>query len=220
MRNSFPLFQSHLDLAHFYWSQLIQIGDSVIDATCGNGYDTLKLCQLVLSMNKGKVYAFDIQLDAIDSANHYLNAHLSPELRMRVDLQQRCHSSFPDFIKTESIKLIVYNLGYLPGGNKNTTTQSNTTLQSLVMAKELLQPGGIMSVTCYPGHPEGAQEQEVLLNYASHLSPKDWSCCHHVWLNRKEAPSLLLIQKKEDQAYIYTGFTSNVPFRLSQSPGV
>jgi hypothetical protein len=198
MRSSFPLYQSHLDLAHTYWSQIVQIGDTVIDATCGNGHDTLKLCQLALSLDKGKIYAFDIQEQAINSTSHYLASHLTEELRSRVVFQQRCHSTFPPKISPGSVKLIVYNLGYLPGGNKAKTTQESTTLQSLRQAQTLLQPGGIISMTCYPGHPEGAREQASVLTYASHLSPKEWNCCQHMWLNRQQAPSLLLIQKARE----------------------
>lgn len=197
MRKIFPLFQSHLDLAHSYWSQLVRIGDTIIDATCGNGYDTLKLCQLALSGDKGTIYAFDIQKEAIDSAQQHLSLHLSADIQQRLVFQQRCHSTFPDWIHMESIKLIVYNLGYLPGGNKKQTTQTRTTLQSLQQAFILLQPGGMISITCYPGHAEGSQEQQSILDEVYRLSPNEWSCCHHVWLNRKEAPSLLVIQKAE-----------------------
>lgn len=197
MRHSFPLFQSHLDLAHSFWSQVVQTGDTVIDATCGNGYDTLKLCQLALSLHKGKVYAFDIQEQAIKSTYHYLISHLPIELQQRVILQQRCHSTFPPDILPKSIKLIGYNLGYLPGGNKAQTTQGSTTLQSLRQAQALLQSGGVISITCYPGHLEGAKEQKEVLEYVSTLSPQEWSCCHHQWLNRSHSPTLLLIQKAE-----------------------
>jgi len=195
MRSSFPLFQSHLDLAHLYWSQVVQIGDTVIDATCGNGHDTLKLCQLTLSVDKGIVYAFDIQEQAIKSTDIYLYTHLRSDLRGRVNFQQRCHSTFPNEIAKEGVKLIVYNLGYLPGGDKEKTTAILTTLQSLKQAEGLLQPGGVMSITCYSGHGEGAREQEAVLAYASQLSPKEWNCCQHTWLNRQQAPSLFLIQK-------------------------
>lgn len=195
MRHAFPLFQSHLDLAHAFWSQIVQIGDKVIDATCGNGYDTLKLCQLALSLDKGKVYAFDIQQQAIESAGQYLASHLAEGLRKHVIFQQGCHSNFPEEILPESIKLIVYNLGYLPGGNKAKTTLASTTLISLRQAQLLLQPGGIISLTCYPGHAEGSKEQKDILTYASAFSPQEWSCCHHQWINRPHAPTLLLIQK-------------------------
>lgn len=197
MRTSFPLFHSHLDLAHRYWSLLLQPGDVVIDATCGNGHDTLKLCQLTLSSDQGKVYAFDNQRQAIESARHYLESHLPPEILARVEFQNRCHSTFSPFIVPESIKLVVYNLGYLPGGDKTLTTCTDTTLESLRQAQKLLQGGGVLSVTCYPGHEEGAIEQQAILDYASRLSPKEWNCCHHQWINRERSPALLLIQRKE-----------------------
>jgi hypothetical protein len=196
MRNSFPLFQSHLDLAHQYWSQIVQTGDTVIDATCGNGHDTLKLCQLALSVDKGKVYAIDIQEEAINSCCQLLDKFLPIELKQRVSVQQRCHSSFPETIVPESVKLIVYNLGYLPKGNKSIITLKETTLKSIQYAEKLIALGGVICITCYPGHEGGLEEQEDLLNYAAHLSPSQWSCCHHHWLNRHHAPSLLLMQKK------------------------
>lgn len=205
MKNRFPLFQSHLDLAHRYWSQLIKPGDTVIDATCGNGFDTLKLCQLALTKDKGKVYAFDIQPDAIESSQHFLSAHLTDDLKNRLEFQLRSHVTFPDSIKENSVKLIVYNLGYLPGGDKTVTTHCSTTLQSLGRAMHLIQPLGAISITCYPGHAEGAKEQEALLTFVSDLSPKEWSCCHHVWANRQLAPSLLLIQRSE----VHEDFLSN-----------
>lgn len=195
MKKTFSLFQSHLDLAHHYWAKLVQEECIAIDATCGNGHDTLKLCQLALSKDKGKVYAFDTQSKAIESAKEHLALHLSNDLQKRVQFQQRCHSTFPESIAPESVKLIVYNLGYLPGGDKTLTTNRLTTLKSLQAACSLVESGGAISVTCYPGHPEGAAEQEAIIKFASGLSPSEWSSCHHVWNNRHLAPSLLLLQK-------------------------
>lgn len=195
MKKTFSLFQSHLDLAHHYWTQLVQEGDTVIDATCGNGHDTLKLCQLALSADKGKIYAIDSQSIAIESTKTLLAHHLSVDEQKRVEFHHRCHSIFPSSIESEDVKLIVYNLGYLPGGNKAETTTCLTTLQSLQHACALLKAGGAISVTCYPGHPEGAREQEAILKFSSALQPTEWSCCHHTWNNRHLAPSLLLLQK-------------------------
>jgi hypothetical protein len=197
MRPIFPLFQSHLDLTHHYWSALVKEGDTVIDATCGNGRDTLKLCQLAISLDKGEVYAFDVQSEAIHSTLRYISMHLSFEHQKRLHVERRCHSSFPTSLIFASIKLIVYNLGYLPGGNKTYTTRLATTLQSLQQAQELVQPGGVISITCYPGHSEGALEQEGLLDYMKNLPIQTWSCCHHIWINRLQSPSLMLIQRCE-----------------------
>lgn len=194
-RSSFPLFQSHLDLAHSYWKQIVMPGDHVIDATCGNGKDTLILCGYALQDGLGKVYALDMQDLAIASASELLQKHLPVTMRNQVEFYQQCHSSFPSSILPQSVKLIVYNLGYLPKGCKEITTKSESTLQSVQEAENLIMPGGVISITCYPGHAEGAKEQSELLSYASNLRPEMWSCCHHVLVNRTFAPSLLLMQK-------------------------
>ncbi len=195
MHSTFPLFKSHLDLAHNYWGKLIQPGDIVIDATCGNGQDTLVLAHLALSSPIGQVYACDIQSKAIELSRHYLTLHLTTQQLNQVQFILGCHSTFPQSILPETVKLIAYNLGYLPGGNKQQTTLTATTLQSICQAQKLLMPGGAISLTCYPGHSEGALEEDAVLAYAASLPPQQWNCCHHRWLNRQRAPSLLLLQK-------------------------
>ncbi|MDP1836652.1 MAG: class I SAM-dependent methyltransferase [Chlamydiales bacterium] len=195
-RPIFPLFNSHLDLAHSYWMKTVHHGDTVIDATCGNGHDTLLLAQLALNAEKGALYALDIQEDAIRNTKELLEVDLPPHYQKRVHILQQCHSEFPKEILPESVKLIVYNLGYLPGGDKNVTTRLQTTVQSLEAAMALLTHKGCISVTAYPGHPEGAVEEQELIKLFEKLDKATWSCCHHCWLNRKEtAPSLFLLQK-------------------------
>lgn len=181
----YPLFRSHLDLAHSYWKRLVQAGDLLIDATCGNGHDTLALA----SLQPRLLYAFDIQSQALESAQKRLEKESS------IRFIHGCHSQFPPEIASASVKLIVYNLGYLPGGDKETTTQSSTTLESVSKALDLIMPGGAISITCYPGHAEGAREEAALLFFAEQLDKHMWSCCHHRWINRTQAPSLLLLQK-------------------------
>lgn len=195
MRSDYPLFQSHLDLAYTYWKQLIEPGDIIIDATCGNGKDTLKLAQLNLTKEKGILYAYDIQKQALESAHLYLSTNLPNEQFLRIQFILGSHAEFSPTINPATVKLVVYNLGYLPGGNKALTTHTTSTLQSLQRAVQLIQPGGAISITCYPGHPEGALEEKAILDFMKTLSPMEWSCCHHRWLNRMHAPSLLLIQK-------------------------
>jgi SAM-dependent methyltransferase len=199
MFSHFPLFQSHLDLAHHHWERLIQGGDTVIDATCGNGHDTLLLSRLALYHplveSKGHVIGFDIQESAIQKTRDLLREHLQTEQLDRVQLIHGSHDFFPENIVARSVRLVVYNLGYLPGGNKQITTRVETTLASVKRAQELLMPGGAISLTCYPGHSEGQVEEEALLELVSSWEAREWSCCHHRWLNRRSAPSLLLIQR-------------------------
>jgi hypothetical protein len=196
MRPQFPLFQSHLDLAHSYWKEIVQPGDIVIDGTCGNGHDTLILCQLALSNGAGLVFAFDIQACAIANTKQLLSEKLFPEQFQRVTFINASHQNMPENLQPNAVKLLAYNLGYLPGGDKTLTTQSSGTIASLMAAEALIMPGGIISITCYPGHPAGQIEEEALLQYSRELPPSLWSCCHHRWTNRRQSPSLLIIQKR------------------------
>jgi len=194
-RKQFQLFQTPLDLAHAYWKKLLKIGDIVIDATCGNGHDTVFLANLILDdTRKGYLIAMDIQEQAIENTRDRLHAKFSPDLH-GIEFVQQCHSSFSPHLKNESVTLIVYNLGYLPGADKNLTTFGPTTLKSLTTSLPLIAPGGAISITCYPGHDAGKVEAETALTFAASLDPIQWSSCHHQWANRKNAPSLILIQR-------------------------
>jgi hypothetical protein len=189
------LFQSHIDLAHTIWEKIVRPGDTVVDATSGNGHDTLALAKMALTKNEGRLFALDLQKDALASCETKLREHLADPILSRVKLLEQCHSQFPEEIKPGTVSLIVYNLGYLPGGDKSKTTKADTTLQSLQKALLLIQEGGCISITCYPGHSEGLLEEEKLLDFAMQLDPSRFSICHHRWVNRKKSPSLLLIQR-------------------------
>ncbi len=162
---------NHLKQAHILWKQTLSPEDVVIDATCGNGHDTLFLAEL-----GGQVIAYDIQSDAIEKT------------RAKVPQATFHHQSHASFVETQAA-LIIYNLGYLPGGDKQLTTRSETTLQSVGQALQIATKA--ISITCYPGHPEGAREEALLVEFVRGIDPKQWMVCHHQWLNRKAAPSLL-----------------------------
>lgn len=194
MHRQFVAFQSHLDLAQRFWQDIVIPGDCVIDATCGNGHDTVVLSHLALTPTNGHVHAIDIQATALESTKILLQSQLSPSVRPRVTFELGCHAHLLAQT-TVRPKLVVFNLGYLPGSDKTLTTTANTTWQGIQAAQSILMPGGAISITCYPGHPEGAVEEEFLLQEVAKLSPQQWSCSWHRWLNRAKAPSLLFLQK-------------------------
>lgn len=194
----FKLFNSHIDLSHQYWNSLIKQGDTVIDATCGNGHDTLVLANLALTTTSGTLFALDVQPAAIESCKELLMNKLPKNIYNKIQFLQGCHSKFPEELTEGTVKVVVYNLGYLPGGNKSKTTTAQTTLQSLRAAQSLVQEGGLISITCYPGHEAGRIEEKEIIEYTSTLDPKTWSCCHHHWTNRRKSPSLLIIQKRSN----------------------
>lgn len=173
-------FSSAVKEAQFFWQRHLKLGDGVVDATVGNGKDTLFLYEL-LKDPKSYLIGLDIQLSAIEKVR---------PLVPRARLYCQSHETFPPL--PFSPRLIVYNLGYLPGGDKSITTQVQTTLQSLEEAKKIVAPGGCLSIVCYPGHAEGKKEEEALVLWASSL-PASWEVVHQRWVNRKLAPSFLKI---------------------------
>lgn len=181
-------FQNPVTLAHAYWKELVLPNDLVIDATCGNGHDTLFLAELIPN---GKLYSIDIQAEAIQSTR----SKLSSEQQSKVMLIHGGHETFPSEVAPQSVKLIVYNLGYLPGGDKSKTTMTESTLESLKNALDLIMPDGALSITCYPGHAEGKREYNEVLAFASSLSAKEWCVCVHTWVNRKNGPVLIWMSK-------------------------
>ncbi|MCB1082373.1 MAG: class I SAM-dependent methyltransferase [Chlamydiia bacterium] len=172
-----------LSLGHAIWKSHLQKGNLAIDATCGNGHDTLFLSQQSLS----RLYVFDIQEKALSATKERVG------LRSDISYLLGCHSLCEGV--NEMVHLIIYNLGYLPGGDKSLTTRVETTLQSIRKGLSLLLPGGLMSLTLYTGHPEGKEEEEALLRLAKTLLPEKFQVTHHRLFGRSKAPSLLLIQK-------------------------
>lgn len=176
-------FNSPVQVAHKYWKELVQPTDTVIDATLGNGQDAFFLAPLC-----GNLIGIDIQKQAIESAYKLLNSE-------KVKYIHGSHETFPDYLAPQSVKLIVYNLGYLPRGDKSIVTKTDSTIESLKNAVPLIMVGGMISVTCYSGHSEGAKEEKAVLEFASKLNPKEWCACHQRWLNRELCPSLVLLTR-------------------------
>ncbi len=191
MSKGFSIFNSHLQLAHLYWKHLLSQADWVIDATCGSGFDCAYLTTLV---PKGRVIAIDIQEYAIKKTSLLVKEKNTEHV---VDFFLQSHENFPEVVRSHPIKLIVYNLGYLPSGDRSVVTNATSSMKSIETAATLLAPGGALSVMCYPGHQEGEEEETALAYFFRSLSPKNWHVCHHRWPQRPKTPSLFLAQKIE-----------------------
>jgi SAM-dependent methyltransferase len=179
---------NHLRLAHFFWEHTLSSTSWAIDATCGNGKDTRKLAELT---PKGGVIALDIQKEAIEGTKRALEGDLTSQIH----LFHQSHEKFPLLVYKFPISLIIYNLGYLPGGNKSLTTETASTLKSLREALSLIIKGGMISIMCYPGHPEGGVEKTALLTMISSIDTQKFSVNEYHSLTTPTAPSLLIIKK-------------------------
>lgn len=181
----------HLDAAHALWQKILHENDTAIDATAGNGHDTLILSRLIKT---GKLYAIDIQAEALRKTKEKITLE-NPNYG-QVDYINASHATFPSNIPLHSVRLIVYNLGYLPGGDKSLTTQTSSTLTSLENAIDLLMPGGALSLMLYPGHEEGEKEAKAVIEFAKNLPHAKWEVTHHTHPENPKSPSLLWIQCK------------------------
>lgn len=182
----------HLELTKMYWLQCLSSGDVAVDATCGNGHDTLFLAKLPLSA----LFSIDIQQTAIENTQSLLQANLSHEELGRIHLRCLSHENWELVSFPQPPQLFIYNLGYLPRGDKTLTTQTATTLSSIKKALTLVKEGGSISITCYPGHDEGEKEERALFLFAQSLPAKQWQVCHHRWINHAvRSPTLLWITR-------------------------
>lgn len=159
-------------------------GSLAIDATAGNGHDTLFLAQLVGPT--GTVWAFDLQPEALRNtatklAEHQiasqllLNAGDTPDRQSdsaRVYLIQADHAEMTRHLPIEirgKVSVVMFNLGYLPGSDKRCVTTPTSTLKALDAAWTTLAPGGVLSVVVYPGHPGGREEAEAVRGWTQQI---------------------------------------------------
>ena len=174
---------------HFIMEHLRE-GDVAVDFTMGNGNDTLFLSKAV--GESGRVYAFDIQEDALISTREHLAANGAPE---NYTLICASHHRVKEFVN-EPIKAGMFNLGYLPrSGRKAVTTMRETTMPAVEAALELLAPDGVLIVAIYPGHEEGALEGEMLREYFAGLSKYRICPSEFKILNSPTSPSFFLVEK-------------------------
>lgn len=167
-------------------SEALPEGGTAIDATMGNGYDTLWLCQLV--GEKGRVYAFDVQPEALESTHARLS---EAAVAGRATLILDGHQHMADHVH-EPVDAILFNLGWLPGVAHAVTTRTETTLAAVDAALALLKPGGAMTVCVYPGHEEGKREKAALLDWARSLDSVLYDACVKSFLNIRNDPPLMI----------------------------
>ncbi|MDA7538402.1 class I SAM-dependent methyltransferase [Akkermansiaceae bacterium] len=146
-------------VAHDLIRSVVKPGDVVIDATAGNGHDTLFLTSVV--GEEGRVHAFDVQYEALLSTRERLAVQNATG---PVSYHLASHARIARHVSSASA--VMFNLGYLPGTDQVTITQTDSTVEALQQAAEVLTPGGIITCICYPGHPGGLEEAEAVLDWA------------------------------------------------------
>jgi predicted methyltransferase len=172
-------------------------GDVVVDATVGNGGDTMFLARLV--GREGHVFGFDSQLRAIISTTGRLR---EAGLESRVVLFHSGHEEMARHVPGEwhgHVAAVMFNLGYLPRGAKDVVTRPETTIAGLEASLTILRPGGILSIAVYTGHPGGADEGADVESWLRSL-PGDLfgaSVCRSARA-RHNAPWVGLVSRREN----------------------
>ncbi len=176
-------------ITEYFIERYIKPDDIAVDATAGNGHDTAKLCRAV--GKNGKVYAFDIQNKAIENTRKLLKE----EGLENATLIQASHSDMDKYI-TESVKAVLFNLGYLPGGDHNLQTKYTTTLPAIEKSLEMISDDGFVSVTIYYGKNSGTVEKDMVMEYLKGICHKRFTVTIHDFYNRPNNPPITAIITK------------------------
>ena len=175
---------------HFMELQ-VRPGDICIDATMGNGYDTEFLC--TLAGEEGRVLAFDIQKAAVEHTRKRLQeADVPNNYRLILD----SHSHMDQYADTDSVSCIVFNFGYLPGGDHALATKPSTSITAVEQGLALLKKGGLISLCIYSGGDSGFEERDALLSYLKKLDSGKYLVILSAYYNRPNHPPIPALIRK------------------------
>jgi 16S rRNA C1402 N4-methylase RsmH len=186
---------SVLDYAHELATNALAAGDLAVDATVGNGHDTVVLARAV--GGEGGVLGFDVQAEAIERTRNRLEEN---GLRASVDLIHAGHEHMakrlPDQVHG-AVGAIMFNLGYLPGSVSDRTTTPDTTIQALNAATTVLRPGGVITVVLYTGHEGGPEEARAVDAWAADRPQERFRVLSYQFVNqRNDPPRLVAVEKR------------------------
>lgn len=186
------LIKGVLQYAHHLLEETVLEGEIVIDATCGNGNDTLFLSKLV--GEEGRVIGFDIQKEAIESTSHLLKKHK----RTNMTLVHDSHAELYKYVSSQAtIGGAIFNLGYLPRSDKKVITKPESTIEAIDKILPILKRKGMIVLVVYHGHDGGKTEKKELLKHIIELDQKQYTVLRYGFINQKNNPPFILaIQKK------------------------
>lgn len=181
-----------LPFARTLLKNAIEPGDIAIDATVGNGHDTVFLAELV--GEKGHVYGFDVQADAIEKTNQRLS---EKGIQEQVTLFLKGHEYVSECLPSSTqVAGTIFNLGYLPGGDKTIVTTPQTTISAIKQIMERLKPEGILVLVIYHGHPEGAVERDELLPFIEQIDQMEAHVLRYQFVNQQNHPPFIIAIEK------------------------
>ncbi|WP_165088126.1 class I SAM-dependent methyltransferase [Neisseria yangbaofengii] len=184
------LIQNILPFTHQLLTRHLNNGDTALDGTAGNGHDTVFLAKAV--GNRGKVWAFDVQQQALEQTKARL---MSENLLNCVTLVHDSHQYIERYIR-QGVDAAVFNFGWLPGGDKSITTSADSSLAALNGTLSLLNPNGIVTAVLYPGHDSGRVEANAIEAWAQLLPQQEFAVLKYHFINRQNYPPYVLAIQK------------------------
>ncbi len=160
-------------------------GGFYIDATMGNGYDTLMLCRL--AGESGRILAFDIQEKALLLTDRLLTEH---GVRSRAKLILDGHEHMNLYAEKESADVICFNFGYLPGGDHRIATSPASSVEAIRQSLDILKHGGLISLCVYSGGDTGFEEKESILGFLKELPARKYTVIVNEYYNRQNCPPM------------------------------
>ena len=183
-----------LEFARELLKKTVVPGSIAVDGTMGNGHDTAFLANLV--GEDGQVYSFDIQQQALDSTAVKLETE---GLRSRCTLIRNGHEHLDQYISEEHAGKItgaIFNLGYLPGGDKSIITKAETTISALEKLLQRMAKEGILVLVIYHGHPGGAEERDALMEFVRNIPQKEAHILKYEFINQVNNPPFIVAIEK------------------------
>ncbi|MDT8859323.1 methyltransferase domain-containing protein [Alkalihalobacillus sp. MEB130] len=183
-----------LPFARLLLENALSEGDIAVDCTVGNGHDTLFLANVV--GENGHVYGFDVQEQAIEKATEKLTTH---EVHERVTLFQTGHEEVRSLIPKDvhsKLKGAIFNLGYLPGGDKTIVTRPTSTMAAISALLEMMPLGGTIVLVIYHGHEEGKVEKETILSFLEQYDQRLAHILKYEFINQANNPPFVVAIEK------------------------
>lgn len=183
-------FNNVLDYMFLILANNFKEGGFAVDATCGNGHDTLLLSNI--AGESGRVYSIDIQNEAIKRSELLIK---EKGVYDNVTFFNISHNEM-DSVINGNPDCIVFNLGFLPGGDKSITTVSEVTLNAVEKGLRILTKGGLLLIAVYHGHKAGMAEKEAIEIFTENLNQKNYNCSKVEFVNQINNPPILYVIEK------------------------
>lgn len=184
-------FMQGVEFSHWLMKRFLPEKAAVIDATAGRGKDTLFLSRLL--GNDSRIWAFDIQQKAVELTRKKLKE--KGLVHSGITVINDGHENIKDYVDRQ-IDGAIFNLGYLPGENKDIITRPDTTLTAIRSCLSILKSKGLIVIVIYTGHPGGKDEKMEIINFSSALNCNQYNVLHYHFINQEKPPAEVVAIRK------------------------